>query len=481
MSFQVLMAFSILVSVGGAIAGLTNPDYLILAVGWGTTAVVLLPTVLPGYRPWSSWSFVVMNVSIGFGVHSVAMLTEYPDVETINRVFLLGHEPADLVGPALLGLGGIAVLTASYLSARPTARPSDRRPVDLELHPETSRRALIVLVVGTTVTLAAFVLYAQFTGGLDWSNFSSKRTKITRVDIENDASFRSFAYLSELSRVGMASLLVILSLWIRDGKGLRGWRSIAIGLLFLFTIAIPVYGNVRADVLILALYVLALSFYSGAHLKIRHLIIAALIGALLVQAMTASRLAVGSSFTEALTTAGAQELVEPLVITQNFADIGKTSHIHMNVPIELEWAGGDTYATWLVAFIPRDLWQGKPLVVPGPIIGNRVYGNETSGVPPGLIGEAFWNFGYFGVALVCFLMGRFVGFVDRRLLPARGGDPFWVVVVTVGLLNIGGASLSESLGQGVFVALLNLGVAVPIAWWVWSPTRRQTPTPVAVA
>ena len=71
------------------------------------------------------------------------------------------------------------------------------------------------------------------------------------------------------------------------------------------------------------------------------------------------------------------------------------------------------------------------------------------------------------------IAGRVVGFIDNRLLPARGGDPMWIVIFTVGALNVIGAALSESLGQGFFVAFLNLLVAVPAAVWVWAPSRAH--------
>lgn len=468
--FRVAFGLSIVFATFGLVGSLFDPDLGILAVGWLTTAVVLVPTLMNSYRPWSAWSLVVMNVSIGFGVHSTAMLFTYPDFATVNRVFLLGYAPRDLVSHSLIGLGGITMLTASYLSAR---RRTERPTMNLEIHPETKRRVVLLAVVATLITLTAFLLFARNTGGLNWSNFSSKRTKITRVDIENDTSFRSYAYLAEMSRVSMVALLLLLSVWCRDGRGIGGRRAFPLLAVGLVAVAIPIYGNVRADVLILAIYVLAVLFYSGFKMKSRFLVAGILSAALLVQVMTASRLAVGASFSEALTSAGAQDLVEPLIITQNFADIGKTAHIHRSVPEVLEWSRGDTYATWLFAPIPRDLWAGKPLVVPGPIIGNRIYGNVTSGVPPGLIGEAYWNFGYLGVALMTLIAGRVVGFIDNRLLPARGGDPMWIVIFTVGALNVIGAALSESLGQGFFVAFLNLLVAVPAAVWVWAPSRAH--------
>ena len=92
-----------------------------------------------------------------------------------------------------------------------------------------------------------------------------------------------------------------------------------------------------------------------------------------------------------------QNVLESIVLNRNQIELPKTAHIINAVPETLDFQYGKTLTRWLAAPIPREVWPDKPVIHPGPIIGNRIYGQRVAGVPPGLIAELWWNFGWFGI------------------------------------------------------------------------------------
>lgn len=84
------------------------------------------------------------------------------------------------------------------------------------------------------------------------------------------------------------------------------------------------------------------------------------------------------------------------------------------VPDDVPFRYGATYVAAATAPVPRALWPSKPGLVDGQT-GRRFFGT-TAGIPPGPVGEAYWNFGVPGVLLVFFVFGVFHKWVARRLL-----------------------------------------------------------------
>lgn len=73
------------------------------------------------------------------------------------------------------------------------------------------------------------------------------------------------------------------------------------------------------------------------------------------------------------------------------------------VPQEVDFLYGSSYLAVLTLPIPKALWAEKPGLIPG-LVGQTFYGVDI-GMPPGPIGEAYWNFGIPGILIAFFLFG----------------------------------------------------------------------------
>jgi oligosaccharide repeat unit polymerase len=73
------------------------------------------------------------------------------------------------------------------------------------------------------------------------------------------------------------------------------------------------------------------------------------------------------------------------------------------VPKEIGHLYGAGYLRWLNLFIPRFIWRTKPRGID--VEAGMVFYGVDWGMPPGGIGQAYWEFNVFGVAGVYFLLG----------------------------------------------------------------------------
>lgn len=73
------------------------------------------------------------------------------------------------------------------------------------------------------------------------------------------------------------------------------------------------------------------------------------------------------------------------------------------VPKEVDHLYGAGYLRWFNLFIPRFIWRNKPRGID--VETGLTFFGVNWGMPPGGIGQAYWEFNVFGVAGVYFLLG----------------------------------------------------------------------------
>jgi predicted small integral membrane protein len=120
------------------------------------------------------------------------------------------------------------------------------------------------------------------------------------------------------------------------------------------------------------------------------------------------------------TFSGGRDLTEATASATGRADfIHQVAHIHSLTPSVVPYQFGETYSYFLVAFIPRILWPDKPLTGNANAFYAVTYGitdeegakRTTFGVS--FLGEAFINFGWFGVLLIMLLQGMIISLLQH--------------------------------------------------------------------
>jgi hypothetical protein len=118
----------------------------------------------------------------------------------------------------------------------------------------------------------------------------------------------------------------------------------------------------------------------------------------------------------------------------------KTAHIMDAVPEDIPYHYGKTYLTFVFAPIPRTMWPDKPSIGLGPMIGELVYNRQRSGVPPGMMGEAYINFGMIGIFSSLFILGYVLKTIFISLEPFlnhRNGILIYIAFLRIPIVTIG--------------------------------------------
>lgn len=76
-----------------------------------------------------------------------------------------------------------------------------------------------------------------------------------------------------------------------------------------------------------------------------------------------------------------------------------------SVPEQVDYLWGQSYLSIPFVFIPSALWAGETPDAAGKLNATYIYGNPLTGIPTGLVGEAYWNFSYAGIIIVFLIFG----------------------------------------------------------------------------
>ena len=104
------------------------------------------------------------------------------------------------------------------------------------------------------------------------------------------------------------------------------------------------------------------------------------------------------------------------------------------VPSDEGYLFGESYLSIPFVFVPSAVWGDKPDAA-GKLVAKRIYERPLTAIPPGPVGEAYWNFSYLGVVSVFLLYGVFLRFVGSVYTANREHSLVMVVFVYV-LFNL---------------------------------------------
>lgn len=139
--------------------------------------------------------------------------------------------------------------------------------------------------------------------------------------------------------------------------------------------------------------------------------------------------------------------------------------ILVKVPSEEKLLWGRTYLDWGLRFIPRELWPDKPRGVD--VQANETFYGGDWGMPPGAVGEAYWNFHLPGVIIIFFLFGMFKRwFVDLLLR-----HPDAPAIMAIYMLSIFYFDASENGFRAWLYAILPV---LPMLWMGGLLHQKQT-------
>lgn len=426
--------------------------FVFLATGLWALVIVLLPVARDrDYPLFSMWSFVMLTVILGVTLRGACLTLGFPDAERLDTLFFLGREPAFFFPAAAWLLIGLAMLALGWLAISPGERESTR----WQFH---SGRLVALALLLLAISVVATVLFIQRTGGLASTDWSAKRAVIPDLDLAGSGyqSHGGLRFLASLAIFGHLIVLVpaMAPTTSRQNRLLLAGLAIA---LLLVACVVPFYASLRTNVALnLALSAAMLVSQSTRRIRFAFFVGITAIALVGVWVMTALRPSNPHANADELASPTLARVFEAAVINRNQIELPKTAHILNAVPDDLPFQGGKTIARWVLAPIPRSLWPDKPVIPPGPEIGRAVYDQRVAGVPPAMVAEWYWNFGWPGIVVGAFGLGMLLRWLQARFFSKN--DPLRLALYVAGPMTLGFEAVGSSLGSGLFRAALQTAV-----------------------
>lgn len=104
------------------------------------------------------------------------------------------------------------------------------------------------------------------------------------------------------------------------------------------------------------------------------------------------------------------------------------------VPEQVRHLWGESYLSMPFVFVPSALYENKPRAG-GKLVSDLIYNRPLTGIPPGAVGEAYWNFSYPGVLFVFVLYGALLKQLSALFL-RNAGHPLVISALLLTLLQL---------------------------------------------
>lgn len=449
-----------------------NLNYFFVAAGTSILLVTLIPIAFSKQYDWfCPWSALILAVIYGCTLPSICMSFNLPSAAYVERNAFLDQPVEYFVKPTLMLLAAMILIGVGYFGFPAKVR---RVPISRAISPE---RLLIVCAVCGAISLLSFAAYFVLNGGLG-GGLSSKRATISTLDVGRDDGFRQYGYLRHFAKLGNIALLLLTAYWckfrVNSRSGLAFIQVCILGTLFLVSVAFPFYASSRAAMVWVVVGFIGVLYYMQR--SIFNFKTVAAVGAI-------SCLVIFATFVRDAGTEShrsVRERVGRMLLDRHGPDIGVTSHIVQNIPHKLDYKYGKTMAVWLVAPIPRELMPNKPLIHSGPVIGQKIYGLQVSGVPPGIVAELYWNFHLPGVFFGSIIFGAFLRLLYQTFQNFVVDPVILAPVYLYAIFPIAFKGATHSVGPAVVMPLVELTTICIMVYFVTVRTQIHTSTAMPI-
>ncbi len=375
--------------------------------------VLILPVFLmKTYDIFQPLTFTILAVLIGVSARVLYLLL-YPNADIF---FLLRGESGTFLIPAVIVIIiGLTFFVIGYLQVPgglSLKRIGIARSGDWH-----SRRLFLAVLIFSIISIFSTVILLRETGFVfgDIADLSSKRY----FDTEGGRS--SLGYLRWASDLSQTAFLLIIAWFARASKKWFSFSGLAVFIVFLIAAIPPFTTSSRGGLLWLVLSSVIIWHYLRNRISLKSLAIVGVIALLILSFMLTLRRS-----SRALD-AG---ILDDLIGSRDMLDVSTTAFIIDFVQEDnSRYKYGSTYITWLYAPIPRTLWSEKPIISIGWEVREKIFGfRGDGGIPPNIIGEAYWNFGIIGVIIILWLHGIITKLLYKTFQPYLNWNRNMVVI-----------------------------------------------------
>lgn len=454
----ITLGFSLIVClpVSAILVGVENT--LILGMGFCALLVLVLPVLhWRDYDIFQPLSFVILTSLLGITLNSLYIIIG--NNEHVYYRLLVGKTPNFLFAGYAVVFFGLFAFMFGYMLQVPSIQM--RRFSLLRKDHWNNTRLLWVSIIGIIVAIIGIILFVRTMGigtlVLTLTDISRKRFYVVEGAEFQHASLGYHRWAASL----IGPVFYVFLTWFAASE--KRWLSVSgviAACLGLFATLFPLFTSSRTGVVVVPIVAIMIWHYIRKEILVGRILLAVAFVVLIIMIMTGLRASARSNdASEVRSYLTGEKFLEVMAGSMHFFNIAKTAHIVEAVPTQLEYQYGRTFILWLFAPIPRTMWPQKPIIGVGEIVGKELFearlGLPNGGIPPGFIGELYWNFGFLGVPVGMFLLGCFLKLLYnsfRNILRNKNAVLIYSCVVIPTAFLIPGENFSGS----IIMLIMNL-------------------------
>lgn len=384
-----------------------------IALSWLAFFIILSPMFFQSrIDPMQPISFVALSTLIGTSLRSMFLSSK---IDPVHTGMLDGAPLSTGIHGATWIVIGLACMAFTYSFTNIRFQLEEFRI----FRDSVWKKHRVYTVVSASIMLSIVGFYL-FVTAVDFvyetlADLSGKRAISIEGGKQSHASGAYTKWLAQSSKFGYFALLIYFSHvdWHVTWKHkLMLYAAMFIAILF------PLFTSARSQVIYLIITLVMIKFYTSKSASLRNLLISVVAIGLIFFGMGSLRAKGNDADGNYFESAVAQHLIG----SGNFLPVARTGVIIENIPNKLDYQMGQTWVNWLIAPVPRSVWNAKPVTAIEMKVREDVYGKfaTTNGFPPGLLGEGYINFGKIGLVLVGALFGMLLKVYYASFRPLLG-------------------------------------------------------------
>lgn len=368
-------------------------------------------------------------------------------------LMLMGHENSLMFTGILHIYLGVVFFVIGYSIFQVDSLRSWSNSAGFKINP---RALVLTSLIIIPISIVSAYLYFQQMGLNLFTIFFSEDISAKRFVQLEEGGFSALGYYRKIMDLVRIMYFFFLVYYIKTSN--KGNNLIIILLLLtgLLSIFFHFINSSRSQALEVILFTFIVIYYLKGRISKKLLIPG--VGFILILLISMTFLRYQSGYGDE---ANREDPFTIVVGSTNFLGVGKASFIANSVPERMSYQYGRTLFLWVVAPVPRTLWQNKPETSIGREIGEKIYKKrdenlKAGGVPPGFITELYLNFGVFGIILGMFLFGVLLKYVYRKLYAMRTQSVFGLLFYVLGMLPFMIITIGGDFSRGVIFIISTL-------------------------
>ena len=457
---------------------------LILAMSLVPSAICLAAIIAEKQRDYFSPLYLLLYMTF-IGSFLKAFFLLYLDTDKEAKRIVLGN--LDLVillpGAIVLSIGTFAAVCGYFLKSTSSNFQSSN-PENVLSISGTRWFAVLSLIVGTVMFIFFFQaldLGAEIKKGV----ISAKRIHKDTVGVAPRGAALGYLRMGAQTLPQIALILHAANFMVR--KKFPNWPDLLLMIaLCALSLLLPFLTSSRLEMFYLFIILLIIFHYCVKQVSILHCAGIAIVFLILLSVLGQIRVYSNPNYKGDETIRfGIEKALKSTIGRGYFMGIDKTSVIVDAVPDRVDYLYGRSLYLFIYGPIPRALWPDKPVIRIGLEVGKKIYNRKNnSGIPPGFIGELYFNYGKTAVAVGMFLYGVLCALLYKHTILIRKNT------LTVSIYAIGTLFLSFTLLSGDLTILMSqlfryglcLGAGLIFVYAVFPKllhlrTEKQSPGP----